>query len=92
MEMRKQQYIDILSPIDLPPRIGADADLAHRATIGHTPEVKEGAAPQGVYVILAFDSLADAEKWYSTSPYADLIPERQKSAKSNVFIIEGLPQ
>ena len=56
------------------------------------PEVKEGAAPQGVYVMLAFDSLADAEKWYSTSPYADLIPERQKSAKSNVFIIEGLPQ
>ena len=54
--------------------------------------VKEGAAPQGVYVMLAFDSLADAEKWYSTSPYADLIPERQKAAKSNVFIIEGLPQ
>jgi uncharacterized protein (DUF1330 family) len=56
------------------------------------PEVKEGDAPQGVYVILAFDSLADAEKWYSTPPYAELIPERQKSAKSNVLIVEGLPQ
>jgi uncharacterized protein (DUF1330 family) len=56
------------------------------------PEAKEGDPPQGTYVILAFDSLADAEKWYSTSPYKDLIPERQKAAKSNVFIIEGLPQ
>lgn len=56
------------------------------------PEVKEGDAPKGTYVILAFDSLADAEKWYSTSPYKDLVPERQKAATSNVFIVEGLPQ
>jgi uncharacterized protein (DUF1330 family) len=56
------------------------------------PDAKEGDAPQGVYVILAFDSLADAEKWFSTPPYKDLIPERQKAARSNVFIVEGLPQ
>src|SRR5271166_141379 len=56
------------------------------------PEAKEGDAPKGTYVILAFDSMADAEKWYSTLPYKVLIPERQKAARSNVFIVEGLPQ
>ncbi|HKM62835.1 MAG TPA: DUF1330 domain-containing protein [Acidisphaera sp.] len=55
-------------------------------------EAKEGDAPQGTLVILAFDSLADAEQWYGTPPYHDMIPERQKAAKGNVFIVEGLPQ
>lgn len=55
-------------------------------------EAKEGAPPQGNVVILAFDSLADAEKWYSTPPYQPLISEREKAAKSRVYIVEGLPQ
>ncbi len=55
-------------------------------------EGKEGAPPQGTIVMLRFDSLADAEKWYGTPPYKDLIPERQKAAKSRVYIVEGLPQ
>src|SRR5215467_5482419 len=50
---------------------------------------KEGEAPQGVVVILAFDSLADAESWYGSPQYQALIPERQKAAKSNVYFIEG---
>jgi uncharacterized protein (DUF1330 family) len=65
-----------------------DARLIVRAK----PDAKEGAAPQGNIVILAFDSLADAEKWYSTPPYSELIPERQKSAKTQLYIVEGLPQ
>jgi uncharacterized protein (DUF1330 family) len=56
------------------------------------PIAKEGEAPQGNYLILAFDSLADAENWYGSPQYRDLIPERQKAAKTNVFVIEGLPQ
>jgi uncharacterized protein (DUF1330 family) len=55
-------------------------------------EGKEGDAPQGIVVMLAFDSMADATQWYSTSPYKDLIPEREKSARSRVYIVEGLPQ
>ena len=55
-------------------------------------EAKEGDAPHGTVVILAFDSMADAEKWYSTAPYKDLIPEREKAAKSRVYFVEGLPQ
>ena len=55
-------------------------------------EGKEGDPPRGTIVILAFDNMADATKWYSTPPYKDLIPEREKAAKSRVYIVEGLPQ
>jgi uncharacterized protein (DUF1330 family) len=43
-------------------------------------------------VIIEFDSLADAEKWYATPPYSLLIPERQNAAKSQLYLVEGLPQ
>lgn len=56
------------------------------------PESKEGSAPQGSIVIVAFDSLEDAERWYSTAPYSELIPERQRAAKTQLYIVEGLPQ
>jgi uncharacterized protein (DUF1330 family) len=55
-------------------------------------EGKEGEPPHGVIVVLAFDSLADATKWYSTAPYKDLIPERERAAKSRAYIVEGLAQ
>jgi uncharacterized protein (DUF1330 family) len=63
-----------------------------RIIVRGKPEGREGAAPQGNIVIIAFDSLADAEKWYSTPPYSELIPERQKAAKSQLYIVEGFPQ
>ena len=63
-----------------------------RIVVRGKPEAKEGAAPQGNIVMIAFDSLADAEKWYSTPPYSLLIPEREKAAKTQLYIVEGLPQ
>ena len=63
-----------------------------RIIVRAKPEAKEGEAPQGNIVMIAFDSLADAEKWYSTPPYSELIPLRQKAAKSQLYIVEGLPQ
>ena len=63
-----------------------------RIIVRAKPVAKEGAAPQGNIVIVAFDSLADAEKWYSTPPYSELIPERQKVSKSQLYIVEALPQ
>jgi uncharacterized protein (DUF1330 family) len=53
---------------------------------------KEGAPMQGVIVIAAFDSMADAEKWYNEPPYHPLIAERQKAAKTRLYIVEGVPQ
>ena len=53
------------------------------------PHAKEGTAPVGEIVIVAFESLADA---YGNSPYSDTIPIRQRSANTRLFIVEGEPQ
>lgn len=53
---------------------------------------KEGAPVRGDIVIAAFDSMADLEKWYATPPYKELIPLRQKAAKTRLYFVEGLPQ
>jgi uncharacterized protein (DUF1330 family) len=63
-----------------------------RIIVRAKPDLKEGTPAQGNIVITSFDSLADAEKWYSTPPYKDLIAERQKSAKTRFYIVEGVPQ
>jgi uncharacterized protein (DUF1330 family) len=74
-------------------KVPATLTAYHGRTIARgKPVAKEGEAPQGTVVILAFDSMADAETWYSTAPYKDLIAERQKAAKANVFMLEGLAQ
>ncbi len=52
---------------------------------------KEGTAPVGDIVMLRFDSLEDAERWYHGAAYSDAIPLRQRSANSRLFIIEGEP-
>jgi uncharacterized protein (DUF1330 family) len=54
--------------------------------------LKEGTAPVGDIVIVAFDSLADAEAWYGSTAYSETIPLRQRSANTRLFIVEGEPQ
>ncbi len=63
-----------------------------RIIVRGRPFPKEGEAPRGSIVVIAFESLADAEKWYATPPYSSLIPERQKAAKTQLYVVEGLPQ
>jgi uncharacterized protein (DUF1330 family) len=53
---------------------------------------KEGTAPVGEIVVVAFDSLADAERWYGSPSYSACIPLRQRSANTRLFIIEGEPR
>ena len=55
------------------------------------PVSKEGTAPVGEIVIVAFDSMEDAQRWYGDSPYSDTIPIRQRSANTRLFIVEGEP-
>ena len=52
---------------------------------------KEGTAPVGEIVIVAFNSLDDAERWYGSPSYRACIPLRQRSANTRLFIIEGEP-
>ena len=63
-----------------------------RIVVRSKPIPKEGAAPKGSIVLIAFDSLADAENWYTSPSYTPLIPEREKAAKTQLFIVEGMPQ
>lgn len=52
---------------------------------------KEGTAPVGDIVIVAFDSLDAAERWYHSAAYGEAIPMRQRSANTRLFIVEGEP-
>ena len=52
---------------------------------------KEGTAPVGEIVMLRFDSLEEAERWYHGAEYGGAIPLRQRSANTRLFIIEGEP-
>jgi uncharacterized protein (DUF1330 family) len=63
-----------------------------RIIVRGKPSPKEGATPQGIIVMLEFDSLAEAEKWWASPEYSALIPDRQKAAKAQIYIVEGLPR
>ncbi|HWB52051.1 MAG TPA: DUF1330 domain-containing protein [Stellaceae bacterium] len=54
------------------------------------PDVREGAPANGVVAILGFASAQDANRWYNSPDYARLIPLRQKSAASRVYILQGI--
>ena len=49
----------------------------------------EGDAPKGI-VVIAFDSMEKAQSWENSPAYEAIKPIRHSSAKSRVFIAEGL--
>jgi uncharacterized protein (DUF1330 family) len=55
-------------------------------------DAREGAPPEGQVVILQFNSLRDANQWYASPAYQAIIPLRQKSATTRVYIVDGLAQ
>jgi uncharacterized protein (DUF1330 family) len=63
-----------------------------RLLIRGKASAKEGPIPVGMIVVIEFDSAADAETWYSSPSYAEIIPLRQRAANSRLFIVEGEPQ
>ena len=54
------------------------------------PDGRQGAPPDGQVVILAFDSLQDANKWYESPEYQKIIPIRQKAAMTRVYMVDGV--
>ena len=50
----------------------------------------EGDAPKR-FVVIAFDSLEKAKSWEDSPAYEEIKPIRHSSAKSRVFIAEGVP-
>ena len=51
----------------------------------------EGNVPSR-FVIIAFDSVEKARGWYDSPAYQQLVPIRQKTATSTLFIAEGRPK
>jgi len=58
---------------------------------GGEVETVEGAAAQGVFFILRFDSAADAKAWYQSAEYQAIIGHRHASASCQAILLAGLP-
>jgi uncharacterized protein (DUF1330 family) len=52
----------------------------------------EGITPKGRMIVIRFDSLERAKAWYQSAEYEKLKPIRWAAGKTNVYIIEGLPE
>ncbi len=50
----------------------------------------EGEAPKR-FVVIAFESMEKAKSWEDSPAYEEIKPIRHSSAKSRVFIAEGVP-
>jgi uncharacterized protein (DUF1330 family) len=57
---------------------------------GGEVQVLEGAAPQGIIVILQFDSMKAAQSWYHSDDYQAIISYRLAGSQANGWLVEGL--
>jgi uncharacterized protein (DUF1330 family) len=74
-------------------KVGATlAPYNARLIVRGPARAKEGPVPVGTIVVLEFASLADAEAWYDSSAYTQVLPLRQRAANSRVFLVEGEPR
>ena len=51
----------------------------------------EGVAPKRRRVVIEFASVEKAQAWYNSAEYTELRKIRQRSAKTDVYLIEGVP-
>lgn len=49
----------------------------------------EGAFP-GDLIVIAFSSMAQAQAWYASPAYQEILPLRSRNAEGSVFLIEGV--
>ncbi|HEV2337022.1 MAG TPA: DUF1330 domain-containing protein [Stellaceae bacterium] len=63
-----------------------------RAIVRGKASAKEGPIPVGNIIVIEFDSVADAERFYSSPAYAEIKPLRERAANSRLLIVEGAPR
>ena len=56
---------------------------------GGKTQAVEGEAPKRV-VVIAFDSAKKARGWYDSPAYKAILPMRLSSAKTRIYIVEGV--
>jgi uncharacterized protein (DUF1330 family) len=61
----------------------------HYVVRGGKTQALEGEPPKTM-VVIAFDSAEKAREWYDSPAYEAIKPIRQSSAKSRIFIVEGV--
>jgi uncharacterized protein (DUF1330 family) len=61
----------------------------HYVVRGGKTQALEGEPPKR-FVVIAFDSMEKAQAWEDSPAYAAIKPIRQSSAKSRIFIAEGV--
>lgn len=66
------------------------APFGGRIIANAAPDAKEGARSAGNIVMVAFDSMEDAQKWYHSDAYGPAIKMRQRAANTRLFIVEGV--
>jgi len=47
--------------------------------------------PAGNLVVLAFNSMEDLKAWWNSPAYQAIIPLREKSAKTRIYAVQGMP-
>jgi uncharacterized protein (DUF1330 family) len=62
----------------------------HYVVRGGDVQALEGEPPKGYIVVIGFESVQKAREWYDSPSYAAIMPFRQNSTKSRLFIIEGV--
>lgn len=63
----------------------------HFMVRGGKTESLEGEEPRRI-VMLAFNSLDDARKWYNSPEYSAITPLRLASSRSRAFLVEGVAE
>jgi len=65
----------------------------HVKTLARAPAVAVDAStpPAGSTVILAFNSMDDIKAFWNSPAYQAIVPLREKSAKTIVYALQGLP-
>jgi uncharacterized protein (DUF1330 family) len=53
-------------------------------------DVIEGDWNPKVLVIIKFESVEQAKKWYNSPEYAEIVDIRNRSSTSNLLIVEGM--
>jgi uncharacterized protein (DUF1330 family) len=55
-------------------------------------EVLEGMIQPRSVVVVEFESMEQARRWYASPEYAKTIPMRQQAANSSLILVEGRPR
>lgn len=58
---------------------------------GGTTEALEGQPPKRI-VVIAFDSLDEARRWYNSPAYQEAKALRQRASKGRLYLVEGAPE